>query len=202
MILLEVGKLYGSRMGYHGNILLRTMGKRGRDKKPKYAGGRGRDWDRKPNFVACSAWIVRGWVVVRRRTGSNLGLAANTYFVYLTFRTSALGMGQTVRPGKRNTLCCKSRMEMYFYLILWFFIYLILWNFYFLFLLFVTCLQNHQMMVTFLGRCCWSGRWVPQSLDCWSFCNVQGKMREFGEDDAKGMVSDIKGVQNLGGREM
>ena len=26
-------------------------------------------------------------------------------------------MGQTVRLGKRNTLCCKSRMEMYFYLV-------------------------------------------------------------------------------------
>ena len=27
-------------------------------------------------------------------------------------------------------------------------------------------------------------------------------MREFGEDDAKGMVSDIEGVRSLGGREM
>ena len=46
------------------------------------------------------------------------GLAGNTYFVYLPLRTSAVGMGQIVRLGKRNTLCCKSRMEMYFYLVL------------------------------------------------------------------------------------
>ena len=40
-----------SRMGYHGIILLRTNG-----------GRRGRD--RKPDFVACSARIVSGWMVV------------------------------------------------------------------------------------------------------------------------------------------
>ena len=33
----------GSRMGYHGNILLRTNGgRRGRDRKPNFAGGRER----------------------------------------------------------------------------------------------------------------------------------------------------------------
>ena len=37
MDLLEVGKGYGRRMGYHGNILLRTSrGRKGRDKKPNY----------------------------------------------------------------------------------------------------------------------------------------------------------------------
>ena len=43
---------------------------------------------------------------------------AETRFVYLALRTSALG---TVKLGKGNTLCCKSRMEMYFYLVLSFF---------------------------------------------------------------------------------
>ena len=57
------------------------------------------------------------WLVVLELLGGGWWLR-DTYFVYLTFRTSALGMDQTVRPGKRNTLCCKSRMEMYFYLIL------------------------------------------------------------------------------------
>ena len=47
--------------------------------------------------------LIQGWLV--------------TYFVYLALRMLALGMGQTVRLGKRNTLCCKSRMEMYFYLV-------------------------------------------------------------------------------------
>ena len=55
----------GSRMGYHGNILLRTNGgRRGRDRKPNSVGGKGRGWDRKLDFVACSARIVSGWVVV------------------------------------------------------------------------------------------------------------------------------------------
>ena len=31
---------------------------------------------------------------------------------------------------------------------------------------------------------------------------MRGKMRGGGEDDDKGMVSDVEGVQSLGGREM
>ena len=40
MDLLEVGKLYGSRMGYQGNILVSAgrRGRRGRDKKLNYVG--------------------------------------------------------------------------------------------------------------------------------------------------------------------
>ena len=49
-------------------------------------------------------------------TESYSGLVGNPYFVYLALRTSVLGMAQTVRLGKRKTLCC--RMEMYFYLVL------------------------------------------------------------------------------------
>ena len=54
----------------------------------------------------------------------------------------------------------------------------------------------------FLGRCCRHGGGVPQSPDCCSSCNVRGKMREGGVDDGKGMVSDVEGLRNLGGREM
>ena len=55
----------GSRMGYHGNILLRTNGgRRGRDRKPNSVGGKGRGRARKPDFVACSARIVSRWVVM------------------------------------------------------------------------------------------------------------------------------------------
>ena len=56
-------------------------------------------------------------------------------------------------------------------------------------------------MATSLGCCCWPGRRVSQSPDCWSSCNVRGKMREGGEDDDKSMVSDVEGVRSLGGRE-
>ena len=170
-----------SRMSYHENILLRTNG-----------GRRGRD--RKPDIVACSAWIVSGWVVMV--WGTVLFRACwNTYFVYLALRTSALGMGQAVRLGKRNTLCCKSWMEMYFYLVLRFFI------FYLLFIIF--CVLNFFRITKW-----WWLRWVSavdlvgESPKCWSTCNIWGKMREGGEDDGKGMVSVIEGVQSLGGREM
>ena len=73
--------------------------------------------------MACSARIVSGCVVVAWGTDSYSGLAGNTYFVYLALRTSALAMGQSVRLGKRNTLCCKSIMEMYLYLVLKLFIF-------------------------------------------------------------------------------
>ena len=76
----------------------------------------------------------------------------------MALRTSALGMGQTVRLGKGNTLCCKGGIEIYFYLVLGFFI------FHLLFIIFcVKFLQNCQVMVTSLGLCCWSGRGVPHS---------------------------------------
>ena len=52
-------------------------------------------------------------------------------------------------------------------------------------------------MVTSLGHCCWPGRRVSQSPECWSSCNVRGKMREGGEDDDKGMVNDVEGVWSL-----
>ena len=188
----------GSRMGYQENILLRTNGgRRGRDWKPNSVGEKGRGRDRKPDSVVCSARIVSGWVVVAWGTESYSGLAGNTYFVYLALRTSALGMVQTVTLGRRNILCCKSGMKIYLYLVLWFFI------FYLVFLVFcVKFLQNRQVMVTYLGLCCWPGRRVSQSPNCWSSCNIRGKMREGGEDDDKGMVSVIEGVWSLGGREM
>ena len=58
------------------------------------------------------------------------------------------------------------------------------------------------MMVTSLGHCCWSGRTVPESRNCRSSCNVCRKIREGGEDVAKGMVSDIEGVWSLGERDV
>ena len=79
-----------------------------------------------------------------------------------------------------------------------------MWIFlFFIWLLFYLLrLQNRQVMVTSLGRCCSSGTRVPQSPDCWSFCNVRGKIRECGGDDAKGIINDNEGVQSLGGRGM
>ena len=115
------------RMGYHGNILFRTNGgRRGRDRKPNSVWGEWKGRARKPNFVAYNALIVSGWVVVVWGTESYSGLTGNTYFVYMALRMSALGMGQTVRLGKRNTLCCKSRKEICFYLVLWFLIFYLL----------------------------------------------------------------------------
>ena len=67
--------------------------------------------------MACSAQIVTGgWWLPEAQ--SLIKGRLKTHFVYLALRTSALEVGQTVRLGKRNILCCKSRMEMYFYLVL------------------------------------------------------------------------------------
>ena len=73
----------GSRMGYHGNTLLRTNGggRRGRDRKPNSVGGEGSGRDRKPDFVACIARIVSGWVVVAWGIESYSGLAGNTFCI-------------------------------------------------------------------------------------------------------------------------
>ena len=55
----------GSRMGYRGHIMLRTIGGGQAETKPKsIGGGEGRDRDGKFDFVACIARIVSGWVVV------------------------------------------------------------------------------------------------------------------------------------------
>ena len=55
----------GSRMSYHGNILLRTMagGEAETENLILYDGKR-RVRNRKPDFVACSARIVSRWVVM------------------------------------------------------------------------------------------------------------------------------------------
>ena len=113
----------GSRMGYHGNILLRTNG-----------GRRGRN--RKPDFVAFSAQIVSGWVVVAWGTESYSGLAGNIFCIP-GFEHISVGMGQTARLDKRNILCCNFHfsenlflvgfMIFYFYLL---FIILYVLNFF------------------------------------------------------------------------
>ena len=60
-------------------------------------------------------------------------------------------------------------------------------------------LLKRQVIVTSLGYCCrQSGR--PPSPDCWSSCNVRGKMGE----DEKGMVIEVEDmvcVQNVGGKD-
>ena len=59
---------YGSRMGYHGNILLSAEnqweGGEAETKSLIMQGGIGRDRDRQLNFMACHARIVSGWVLV------------------------------------------------------------------------------------------------------------------------------------------
>ena len=52
-------------------------------------------------------------------------------------------------------------------------------------------------MVISLSRCCLSRRRVSQSPNCWSFCNVWGKMGEGLEDDDKAMVNDAEGVRSM-----
>ena len=44
-----------------------------------------------------------------------------------------------------------------------------------IFVVVVMMLQNRQVMVTSFG-CCWYNGGAPQSLDCWSSCNIWWKM--------------------------
>ena len=91
--------------------------RRGRDKKPNSVGeGRG-----DAETESLILWLVvlkllagMWWWGEAQRLIQGL---LETCFVYLALRTSAMGMGQTVRLGKRNTLL-KSGMEIYFYLVL------------------------------------------------------------------------------------
>ena len=51
--------------------------------------------------------------------------------------------------------------------------------------------------------CCWYGGGAPQSLDCWSSCNVWGKMSAGGMAGGSGIVMEDEcevGVRNLDGR--
>ena len=66
----------------------------------------------------------------------------------------------------------------------------------------VVMLQNRQVMVTSFG-CCWYSGGASQSLDCWSSCNVWGKMSVGGMEGDSGIdMEDIceDGVRNLGRR--
>ena len=108
-----MGNLYGSRMGYHGDIVLKTNE---------------------------GVLFRAGWK-----------------HIFCIPEKVGLGDGSDCSMGKRNTMCCKSGMEIYFYLVLWLFIFY--FAFYYIFC--VEFLLNCQVMVTFLGRCCWFGRRVP-----------------------------------------
>ena len=99
--------------------------RRGRDKKPNSVGEGTGDAETESLIL----WLVVLKLLAGRwwwgEAQSLIQGLLETYFVYLALRTSAMGMGQTVRLGKRNTLF-KSGMEIYFYLVLWFFIFYLL----------------------------------------------------------------------------
>ena len=148
----------GRRMGYHGNIMLRTNGgRRGRDRKPNSVwGGEGRGRDRKSDFVACGARIVSGWVVVACGTESYSGLAGNTFCIPGSENVSP-GDGSDCQTGYKKH--CVVNLFLFGFMICYF-------SFTFYYILWVKFLQNRQVMVTSSGLCCWPGRRVPRSPDC------------------------------------
>ena len=103
-------------------------------------------------------------------------------------------MGQT--GEKKYTVFVNAEMEIVF------FFGFIIFYFYFILCILDGGLQKRHVTVTSLGRCCRHSGGALQSPDCWSSCSVRGKMREGEVDYDKGMVNDVKGVQNLGGREI
>ena len=57
------------------------------------------------------------------------------------------------------------------------------------FVVVVMMFQNRQVMVTSFG-CCWCSGDIPQSPNCWSSCNVQGKMGAGGMEGDSGIVME------------
>ena len=110
-------------------------------------------------------------------------------------------MGQTLENnspgGRKYTDFVNAEIEIVF-----FFGFIISYFFYFTLCIYDGGLQKRQVIVTSLGGCCRHSGRVPHSPDFWSSCNVRGKMREEEVDDDKGMVNDVQGVQNLGGRDV
>ena len=51
----------------------------------------------------------------------------------------------------------------------------------------VMIFQNHQVIVTSLG-CCWYSGDFPQTPNCWSSCNVWRKMDAGGVESNSGIV--------------
>ena len=171
-------------------------GRRGRDRKPNSVGGRGEAeteslilWLLVLKFLAGGSWWREAQSLIK-------GLLETPISHTRLWEHQPLRMGQTVRLGKRNTMCCKSGMEIYFYLVLWFLFFICFFIIFYVLNFFRIAKWWWLPMVS-----CWPGRRVPQSPDCWSSCNIGGKMREGGEDDDKWMVTVIEGMQNLGGRD-
>ena len=89
----------------------------------------------------------------------------------------------------KETQCCKKEMEIYFYLVLWFFIFYLLFITFYVFNFSRIAKWWWLPWVSAVGLVRESPR-VPiaEAPATWSSCNNWGKMREGGEDDDKGMV--------------
>ena len=88
----------------------------------------------------------------------------------------------SVGGGRRNIffLCTCSRNCIFIIIIVIVIIII-------MFVAVVVMFQNRQLMVTFFGCCLYSGD-APQSLDCWSSCNVQVKMGAGGMEGDSGII--------------
>ena len=64
--------------------------------------------------------------------------------------------------------------------------------------------QNRQVIVASLSCCCMYSGGTPQSHNCWSSCNLQGKVGYGEKEDDGAIVMEVECVvcqQNLGFRQ-
>ena len=114
------------QIGYHENILLRTdRGRRGRDKKPNSVGGRG-----EAETESLILWLVvlkllaRGWWWGEAQ--SLIQGLLETHILYTWLWDRQPWRWVRLSDWVKETHCCKIGMEIYFYLVLWFFIFYLL----------------------------------------------------------------------------
>ena len=166
---MEVGN-QGAEWATMGTFCWEPMrgGRRGRDWKPNSVGGRGEaETESLILWLVVLELLVGGWLW--REAQSLIQGLLETYILYTWFWECLPWGWFRLSDWVKETLCCKMEMEIYFYLFFCLFIFYLLFV-----ILFVKFLQNRQVMVTSLGLCCWPGRRVPQSSDCWSSGNIWG----------------------------
>ena len=150
-------------------------GGRGRDRKPNSVGGEGeRQTESLILWLVVLKFLAGGWWW-REAQSLIQGLLETPISHTRLCKHQPWGWVRLSDWVKETQCVVKAEWKIFF---IWFYDFYFLFAFYYI--LCVKFLQNHQVIVTSLGLCCWPGRRVPQSPDCWSSCNIGGKMREGG----------------------
>ena len=141
-------------------------GRRGRDWKPNSVGGRGEaETESLILWLVVLELLMGGWLW--HEAQSLIQGLLETYILY-TWLWEYLPWGWFRLSDWVKETLVKGE---------WKFIFICFFAFLFFICFYILCvkfLENCQVMVTSLGLCCWPGRRVPQSPDCWSSGNIWG----------------------------